>query len=101
MFWAFVIDQMYSDSNVCMPGCLYSYKCQKKSLQQFQYVDFSTYQNTKKWKNTISEQYIRIYQEDTNMGIMKNIAQKEVLKIKDQVAYQEGKVVSKTLAQNL
>ena len=89
IFWAFVIDQMYSDSNVCMPGCFDSYKCHNKSLQQFQYVDFSTYQNTKKWNNTISEQYIRIYQEVTNMGIMKNIAQSEVLKLKDQVAYQE------------
>ena len=35
------------------------------------------------------------------MGIMKNIAQSEVLKLKDQVAYQEGQVVSKTLAQNV
>ena len=34
------------------------------------------------------------------MGIMKNIAQSEVLKLKDQVAYQEGQVVSKTLVQN-
>lgn len=25
IFWAFVIDQMYSDSNVCMPGCFDSY----------------------------------------------------------------------------
>ncbi len=31
------------------------------------------------------------------MGIMKNIAQSEVLKLKDQVAYQEGQVVSKRL----
>ena len=31
---------------------------------------------------------------------MKNIPQSEVLVLKDQVAYQEGQVVSKTLAQN-
>lgn len=31
---------------------------------------------------------------------MKNIAKAEVLVLKDQVAYQEGQVVSKTLAQN-
>ena len=35
------------------------------------------------------------------MGIMKNIAQSEELKLMDQVAYQEGQVVSKTLAQNV
>lgn len=32
--------------------------------------------------------------------IMKNIQKAEVLTLKDQVAYQEGQVVSKTLAQN-
>lgn len=32
--------------------------------------------------------------------IMKNIAKSEVLKLKEQVAYQDGQVVSKTLAQN-
>lgn len=31
---------------------------------------------------------------------MKNISQAEVLVLKDQVSYQEGQVVSKTLAQN-
>ncbi|MGI6721453.1 MAG: cupin domain-containing protein [Anaerovoracaceae bacterium] len=31
---------------------------------------------------------------------MKNIAKKEVLQLKEQVAYQEGQVVSRTLAQN-
>ena len=31
---------------------------------------------------------------------MKNISQAEVLVLKDQIAYQEGQVVSKTLAQN-
>ena len=31
---------------------------------------------------------------------MKNISQSEVLVLKDQVSYQEGQVVSKTLAQN-
>lgn len=31
---------------------------------------------------------------------MKNIAKAEVLILKDQIAYQEGQVVSKTLAQN-
>ncbi len=31
---------------------------------------------------------------------MKNIAQSEVLMLKEQIAYQEGQVVSKTLAQN-
>ena len=34
------------------------------------------------------------------MEIMKNIAKSEVLKLKEQVAYQDGQVVSKTLAQN-
>lgn len=33
-------------------------------------------------------------------GKMKNISKAEVLVLKDQVAYQEGQVVSKTLAQN-
>ena len=31
---------------------------------------------------------------------MKNIAQSEVLMLKEQIAYQEGQVVSKTLTQN-
>ena len=31
---------------------------------------------------------------------MKNIAKSEVLTLKDQISYQEGQVVSKTLAQN-
>ena len=31
---------------------------------------------------------------------MKNISKAEVMKLKEQVAYQEGQVVSKTLAQN-
>ncbi len=34
------------------------------------------------------------------MSIIKNISKAEVLVLKDQVAYQEGQVVSKTLAQN-
>lgn len=34
------------------------------------------------------------------MAIMKNISMAEVLKLKHQVAYQEGQVVSKTLVQN-
>lgn len=34
------------------------------------------------------------------MSIMKNISKAEVLTLKDQVSYQEGQVVSKTLAQN-
>ena len=33
-------------------------------------------------------------------GIMKNIRKAEVLTLKEQVAYQEGQVVSRTLAQN-
>lgn len=31
---------------------------------------------------------------------MKNISKKEVLTLKDQIAYQDGQVVSKTLVQN-
>ena len=34
------------------------------------------------------------------MDEMKNISKAEVLVLKDQVAYQEGQVVSRTLAQN-
>ena len=34
------------------------------------------------------------------MSIIKNISKAEVVVLKDQVAYQEGQVVSKTLAQN-
>lgn len=34
------------------------------------------------------------------MSMMKNINKAEVLVLKDEVAYQEGQVVSKTLAQN-
>ena len=34
------------------------------------------------------------------MSLMKNISKAEVLALKDQVSYQEGQVVSKTLAQN-
>ena len=34
------------------------------------------------------------------MDKMKNISKAEVLVLKDQVAYQEGQVVSKTLVQN-
>ncbi len=34
------------------------------------------------------------------MSLMKNIQKAEVLKLKDEVAYTEGQVVSKTLAQN-
>ena len=34
------------------------------------------------------------------MNIMKNISKAEVLTLKDQVSYQDGQVVSKTLAQN-
>ncbi len=34
------------------------------------------------------------------MSIMKNISKAKVLTLKDQVSYQEGQVVSKTLAQN-
>ena len=34
------------------------------------------------------------------MSGMKNISKAEVMKLKEQVAYQEGQVVSKTLAQN-
>ena len=33
-------------------------------------------------------------------GIMKNISKAEVLTLRDQVAYQSGQVVSRTLAQN-
>ncbi len=33
-------------------------------------------------------------------GIMKNINKSEILKLKEQLDYQEGQVVSKTLAQN-
>src|SRR5574344_1111070 len=33
-------------------------------------------------------------------NIMKNIKKAEVLKLKDEVSYEEGQVVSKTLAQN-
>ena len=35
-----------------------------------------------------------------NRASMKNIAKSEALTLKEQVAYQEGQVVSKTLAQN-
>lgn len=35
-----------------------------------------------------------------NMSMIKNISKAEVLTLKEQVAYQEGQVVSKTLAQN-
>ena len=35
-----------------------------------------------------------------DMSMIKNISKAEVLVLKDQVAYQEGQVVSKTLAQN-
>ena len=34
------------------------------------------------------------------MDILKNISKKEVLKLKDQINYQDGQVVSKTLIQN-
>ena len=34
------------------------------------------------------------------MGIMKNIRTAEVVKLKEEVSYQEGQVVSRTLAQN-
>ena len=34
------------------------------------------------------------------MSLMKNVSKAEVLALKDQVSYQEGQVVSKTLAQN-
>ena len=34
------------------------------------------------------------------MSLMKNISKAEVLALKNQVSYQEGQVVSKTLAQN-
>lgn len=34
------------------------------------------------------------------MGILKNISKAEVVKLKEQVAYQDGQVVSKTLVQN-
>lgn len=34
------------------------------------------------------------------MSGMKNISKAEVMVLKDQVAYQEGQVVSRTLAQN-
>ena len=34
------------------------------------------------------------------MAIMKNIPMAEVVKLKEQVAYQDGQVVSKTLVQN-
>ena len=34
------------------------------------------------------------------MGIMKNIRTAEVVKLKEEVSYQEGQVVSKTLVQN-
>lgn len=34
------------------------------------------------------------------MGLMKNIDKSKVLLLKEQVAYQDGQVVSKTLAQN-
>lgn len=37
---------------------------------------------------------------DTDMSGMKNISKAEVMVLKDQVTYQEGQVVSKTLAQN-
>lgn len=33
-------------------------------------------------------------------GKMKNISKSQVLRLKDEVAYQEGQVVSKTLVQN-
>ena len=34
------------------------------------------------------------------MSILKNIAEKEVLELKNQVTYQDGQVASKTLIQN-
>ncbi len=33
-------------------------------------------------------------------GIMKNIKKSQVLSLKDEISYQEGQVVSKTLVQN-
>lgn len=32
--------------------------------------------------------------------LLKNISKKEVLNLKEEVAYQDGQIVSKTLAQN-
>lgn len=37
---------------------------------------------------------------ESNMSGMKNISKAEVMVLKDQVTYQDGQVVSKTLAQN-
>ena len=42
----------------------------------------------------------KVKERSKTMEIMKNIAKSEVLKLKEQVAYQDGQVVSKTLAQN-
>lgn len=39
-------------------------------------------------------------EEETMKETMKNIAKAEVLTLKEQIAYQDGQVVSKTLAQN-
>ncbi len=45
-------------------------------------------------------QKIQLRKELLEMSMIKNISKAEVLTLKEQVAYQEGQVVSKTLAQN-
>ena len=46
------------------------------------------------------EQRYRMRQEEQTMSGMKNISKAEVMVLKDQVEYQPGQVVSRTLAQN-
>jgi hypothetical protein len=48
-------------------------------------------------KDTINK---TIYRGGTTMAILNNIAHQEALLLKEQVAYAEGQVVSKTLVQN-
>ena len=54
-------------------------------------------QNFTEWIKIRIEYYYGIRR---NFIMMKNISKAEILKLKEQVAYQPGQVVSKTLAQN-
>ena len=54
-------------------------------------------QNLTEWFKIRIEYYYGIRR---NFIMMKNISKAEILKLKEQVAYQPGQVVSKTLAQN-
>ncbi len=54
-------------------------------------------QNLTEWVKIRIEYY---YGVRMNFIMMKNISKAEILKLKEQVAYQPGQIVSKTLAQN-